>query len=37
MIRRFQENDLDEVMSIWITANMDAHPFIASDYLERQF
>lgn len=37
MIRRFQENDLDEVMSIWITANMDAHPFIASDYWKDNF
>lgn len=32
MIRRFEHNDLDEVMSIWFHANTEAHSFIESDY-----
>lgn len=32
MIRRFEYMDLDEVMNIWLHANMEAHSFICVDY-----
>ncbi|OUM58175.1 hypothetical protein PIROE2DRAFT_16637 [Piromyces sp. E2] len=31
-IRPLQETDLDEVMSIWLTSNLEAHSFISSNY-----
>lgn len=37
MIRKFDGNDLDEVMSIWLTANMEAHSFIEADYWKSNF
>lgn len=37
MIRRFKERDLDEVMSIWLTANIEAHSFIEADYWRGNF
>lgn len=32
MIRRFDNKDLDAVMSIWLHSNMEAHPFIKEEY-----
>ncbi|WWR15647.1 GNAT family N-acetyltransferase [Lachnospiraceae bacterium JLR.KK008] len=32
MIRRFRDDDVDAVMSIWLNANLEAHTFIASEY-----
>lgn len=32
MIRRFQENDIDEIMQIWRNGNLTAHNFINSKY-----
>lgn len=32
MIRKFQPSDLDEVMTIWLGSNLDAHDFIPSTY-----
>lgn len=37
MIRKFKENDLDKVMSIWLNANIEAHSFINSDYWKEKF
>ncbi|MDO4942562.1 MAG: N-acetyltransferase [Lachnospiraceae bacterium] len=37
MIRKFEKNDLDEVMSIWMNANIEAHSFIEADYWKRNF
>ena len=28
MIRKFESRDLDAVMQIWLSANLDAHAFI---------
>ena len=32
MIRRFENKDLDQVMSIWLQVNMESHSFIGADY-----
>lgn len=32
MIRQYNESDIDEVMYIWLDANINAHNFIHSDY-----
>ena len=32
MIRKFIDNDLDSVMEIWLTANINSHHFISKDY-----
>ena len=32
MIRRFENKDLDQVMSIWLQVNMESHSFIEADY-----
>ena len=32
MIRKLLESDIDKVMSIWLNANLDAHPFIDKNY-----
>ena len=32
MIRKFIDNDLDSVMEIWLSANINAHNFISKDY-----
>lgn len=37
MIRRFEYNDLDEVMSIWLLANTEAHSFIGADYWRNNY
>ncbi|MDE6777356.1 MAG: GNAT family N-acetyltransferase [Oscillospiraceae bacterium] len=37
MIRKFEKQDLDAVMSIWLCSNIDAHAFINPDYLKKNF
>ncbi|MDN6640699.1 MAG: N-acetyltransferase [Tetragenococcus sp.] len=37
MIRQLQENDLDEVISIWLQENIRAHDFISETYWKSQF
>lgn len=37
MIRKFQNRDLDEVMSIWLHTNMEAHSFIGADYWKNNY
>ena len=32
MIRRFENKDLNQVMSIWLQVNMESHSFIGADY-----
>ncbi|WP_378956806.1 N-acetyltransferase [Pelosinus sp. sgz500959] len=32
MIDKFNKNELDEVMNIWLNTNIDAHDFIPKDY-----
>lgn len=32
MIRRFEHNDLEQVMDIWLNENIKAHSFIAKEY-----
>jgi putative acetyltransferase len=37
MIRPFEKNDLDQVMDIWLEANLDAHDFIPAEYWKKNF
>ena len=37
MIRQLEKEDLDEVMKIWLEANVEAHHFIEQSYWEDQF
>lgn len=37
MIRTFQAGDLEAVMSIWLSANLEAHAFIDPEYWKRNF
>lgn len=32
VIRNFEENDLDDVMKLWLNVNIEAHSFIPSEY-----
>ena len=34
MIRKFNENDLDKVMTIWLDSNIETHNFIPKAYWE---
>ena len=34
MIRPFAEGDLDQVMEIWLAANLQAHSFVPAEYWE---
>lgn len=34
LAQKFSEDDLDQVMAIWLQANMQAHEFISADYWE---
>ena len=36
MIRRFETRDLDEVMALWLHANIESHSFIEADYWKKQ-
>lgn len=37
MIRKFKPEDLNEVMNIWLTTNIQAHDFISKDYWVNHF
>ena len=37
MIRRFETQDLDTVMQIWLHGNLDAHAFIAASFWTEHF
>lgn len=37
MIRKFKPEDLDKVMNIWLTTNIQAHDFISKDYWINHF
>lgn len=37
MIDRLREGELDQVMSIWLEANKEAHGFVAPEYWEKNF
>lgn len=32
MIRELQDSDVEQVMRIWLSGNMDAHPFVPGEY-----
>lgn len=36
MIRFFEQTDLDQIMSIWLTGNLQAHDFINHEYWKDQ-
>ena len=37
MIRRFEIRDLDEVMDLWLHANIESHSFIEADYWKKNY
>ena len=37
MIRKFEDNDIDDIMQIWKSANMKAHNFISNEYWENNY
>ena len=37
MIRKFETQDLDAVMQIWLHGNLDAHPFIPASFRTEHF
>lgn len=37
MIRAFQKHDLEPVMELWLSANIQAHPFVPRGYWESHF
>lgn len=37
IIRKFQLNDLDQVMKIWLESNIQAHPFVEKSYWHEHF
>ena len=37
MVRKFETQDLDAVMQIWLQANLDAHAFIPASFWEAPF
>ena len=37
MIRRFETRDLDEVMALWLHANIESHSFIEADYWKKNY
>lgn len=37
MIRRFYDNDINRVMTIWLDANTDSHDFITSNYWKEKY
>lgn len=37
MIRKFFNNDIDRVMTIWFDGNMDSHNFIIPEYWEEKY
>lgn len=37
MIRRFEKEDLEIIMKIWLDTNIQAHDFIPADYWKKNF
>jgi len=37
MIRRLENKDLNQVMSIWLQVNMESHSFIEADYWKNNY
>ena len=37
MIRKFETKDLDEVMSLWLHVNIEAHSFVEEDYWKKNY
>lgn len=37
MIRKFTDADIDSVMNIWLSANLDAHSFIPTQYWQGNY
>lgn len=37
MIRRFKNNDIDDIMKIWENENIKAHNFITKEYWEKNY
>lgn len=37
MIRKFRQTDIENVMQIWLDANLDAHDFIEPDYWRAKY
>ncbi|RCX19337.1 putative acetyltransferase [Anaerobacterium chartisolvens] len=37
MVRKFEDKDLEEIMKLWLTTNVQAHNFISKDYWEGNF
>lgn len=37
MIRRFETRDLDEIMDLWLHANIESHSFIEADYWKKNY
>ena len=37
MIRKFETRDLDEVMDVWLHANIESHTFIEADYWKKNY
>lgn len=37
MIRKRKDRDIDRLMEIWLSSNLQAHDFITSDYWKNHF
>lgn len=37
LIRKFQKSDAEQVMKLWLSGNVDAHPFIPKEYWESNY
>ena len=37
MIRKIEDNDIDEIMDIWVASTIKAHDFISKEYWEANF
>ena len=37
MIRNLKDNDLDEIMEIWLCSNTEAHSFVPESYWKNNF
>ncbi len=36
MIRKYNDNDLDSILEIWLTASMKAHDFVSAEFWKSQ-
>lgn len=37
MIRKFSDNDINRIMTIWFEANIDSHDFVNPDYWKEKY